>query len=263
VTEPDHASIDDHIRDRQQQIAADLRALILSGDLSPGSRVPSTDALIKHYNVTNQTVQRAIRILKAEGFVEGQPGRGVFVTGRQPLVIRADHHPLPAAAQQPYPWISEAARRGRTGSTQLISVAEKPAPAQVAAAFGLAIGVPVVARHQLLLLDGEPAEVVWSYYPTEIARGTPLAENRRIKGGSPAALASLGYPLRNAIDQVGARLATVDEFVALKLPEDMPILRQFRVVFSDAQRPVEATVMIKAAQHYEIQYELAAKERAT
>jgi GntR family transcriptional regulator len=40
----------------------------------------------------------------------------------------------------------------------------------------------------------------------------------------------------------------------------MPVLRQFRVVFSDDQRPVEATVMIKAAQHYEILYELSAGE---
>lgn len=260
MTEPDHASIDDHVRDRQQQIAADLRALILSGDLSPGSRVPSTDALIKHYNVTNQTVQRAIRILKAEGFVEGQPGRGVFVTGRQPVVVRAGHYPTSSRSRQPYPWISEAASRGRVGSTELISVREVPAPTQVAAAFGLAPGTPVVTRYQVLLLDGEPAELVWSHYPTDIARGTPLAGHRRIKDGSPAALAALGYPLRNAIDQVGARLATVEEFVALKLPEDMPVLRQFRVVFSDDRRPVEVTVMIKAAQQYEIQYELSAEE---
>ena len=40
----------------------------------------------------------------------------------------------------------------------------------------------------------------------------------------------------------------------------MPILRQFRVVFSEDRRPVEATVMIKAAQQYEIQYELSAEE---
>jgi GntR family transcriptional regulator len=52
----------------------------------------------------------------------------------------------------------------------------------------------------------------------------------------------------------------VEEFVALRLPEDMPVLRQFRVVFSDHCRPVEATVMIKAAHQYEIQYELPAPD---
>jgi GntR family transcriptional regulator len=256
VSQPANQAPDDGVRERQQQIAANLRALILSGDLRPGDRVPSTDALMRQYGVGNKTVQGALQILKAERFVEGQKGSGVFVTARQPIVIRANHYPVSAPAGEPYPWISEAAGRGRVGSAQLISVGEEPAPARVAATFGLQVGTPVVVRHQLLLLDDEPAELAWSYYPTDIARGTRLDEKRLIRGGSPVALAELGYPPRNAVDQVGTRLATVAEFVALKLPEDMPILRQFRVVFTDHERPVEVTVMVKAGQQFEIQYEL-------
>jgi GntR family transcriptional regulator len=48
--------------------------------------------------------------------------------------------------------------------------------------------------------------------------------------------------------------------VALRLPEDIPVLRQFRVAYTDGSRPVEVTVMAKAAQQYEIQYELPAVE---
>ncbi|MEU7903910.1 UTRA domain-containing protein [Actinoplanes sp. NPDC049118] len=127
-----------------------------------------------------------------------------------------------------------------------------------ASAFGLAEGDPVMLRHQLLLLDDEPAELVWSYYPVEVARGTVLAESRRIKGGTPAVLAALGLPMRNAIDQVATRLATVAEFVALRLPEEVPVLRQFRVVYTEGRRPVEVSVMVKAGQQYEVQYELPA-----
>ena len=113
MIQPEPAAPDDRVRDRQQQIASDLRALILSGDLGIGERVPSTETLIKRYGVTNQTVQRALNILKAEGFVEGQKGRGVFVTGRQPVVVPASHYPV-TMLDQPYPWISDAASRGRT-----------------------------------------------------------------------------------------------------------------------------------------------------
>lgn len=246
----------DGARDRQQQIASDLRALILSGDLSPGDRVPSTAELARRYDATNMTIQRAMDILKAEGFVESQAGKGVFVTARRPMVVRADHYPQAPPVGEPYPWISEAARRGRVASTELLDVAERPAPAQVAAAFGLAQGALVVLRHQLLLLDGEPAELVWSYYPLSIAQGTALAADRRMPGGSSTVLTALGLPPRNAVDQVSARLATVDEFVRLRLPRTMPVLRQFRVVFTDGQRPIEVTVMIKAGQQYEVQYEL-------
>jgi GntR family transcriptional regulator len=250
---------DDGIRSRQRQLAGDLRALILSGDIGPGERLPSTADLTRRYGINNMSVTRALAILKAEGLVEGQKGRAVLSTDRRPGVVRASHYPGPAADGH-FPWITDAASRERVGSSQLIDVAERPAPAQVAAAFGLAAQAPVVMRHQLLLMDGEPAELVWAYYPVEIARDTPLAEQRRIKGGSPAALAALGYPLRNAVDQVAARFATVAEFVALKLPQDIPVLRQFRVAYSDAARAVEVTVMVKAAQQYEIQYELPAAE---
>jgi GntR family transcriptional regulator len=250
---------DDGVRSRQRQLAGDLRALILSGDIAPGERLPTTAELTHKYGVTNMSVTRALAILKAEGLVEGQKGKSVLSTGRRPTVVRASHYPEPVT-DGPFPWITEAARRERIGSSALIEVAEQPAPAQVAAAFGIAAGALVVMRHQLLLLDEEPGELVWSYYPVEIARGTALAENRRIKGGSPAALAALGYPLRNAVDQVAARFATVAEFVALRLPEDIPVLRQFRVAYTEGSRPVEVTVMVKAAQQYEIQYELPAAE---
>jgi GntR family transcriptional regulator len=256
VTHPPHRAPDDGVRTRQQQIAADLRALILSGDLPPGEKVPSTDALVQTYAVTNQTVQRALAILKGEGFLEGRKGSGVFVTGRQPITVRANHYSAAAPAGRPYPWISDHASRGRQAAIELLSVGEQKAPAQVAAAFGIDTETLVVVRHQLLLLDGEPAELVWSYYPVEIARGTRLAERRKIPGGSPKILAELGYPLADAVDQIGTRLATVDEFIALKLPQDMPVLRQLRVVFSKDHQPVEVTVMVKGGQQYEVQYQL-------
>jgi GntR family transcriptional regulator len=251
---------DDEIRSRQRQLAGDLRALILAGDIAPGGRLPSTAELTRRYNVNNMSVTRALAILKAEGLIEGKTGRGVYSTSRRPTVVRASHYPRPARSGHSYPWIAAAARRDRVGSSTLIEVGERPAPAQVASAFGLSPGELVVMRHQLLLLDEEPAELVWSYYPTDVARGTALAENRKMKGGSPTVLDSLGYPLRNAVDQVGARFATVAEFVALKLPEDIPVLRQFRVAYTDQQRPIEVTVMVKAGQQYEVQYELPAPD---
>lgn len=259
MSQPDRAP-DDGVRDRQQQIAANLRALILSGDLRPGDRMPTVVALMAQYGVTDKTVQRAMAILRAERFVESTKGSGTYVTGRRPIVVRASHYPRPAPAGEPYPWMTDHAARGRTASTELISVGEQPATAQVASAFGIERGTPVVVRHQLLLLDGEPAELVWNHYRTDVARGTRLAENRKIKGGSPAVLAELSLPLRHAVDQVGARLATVAEFIALKLPEDMPVLRQFRVVYTDDNQAIEATVMVKASQQYEIAYELPAEE---
>lgn len=259
MNQPDRAP-DDGVRTRQQQLASDLRALILSGDLKPGGRVPSTTALQERYGVSNQTVQRALLILKEEGFLKGDKGQGVFVTDHQPVVIRAAHYPKPAGTGQPYPWISDHTARGRNARVEILSVGEVPAPAQVAAAFGIEPGSPAVCRHLLLFFGDEPAELLWSYYPVDIARSTEITDNRKIKGGTPRVLAELGYPLRNAVDQIGARLATVEEFTALRLPRDMPVIRQLRVLYTDGHRPVQVDVMVKSAHQYEVQYELPAEQ---
>ncbi len=112
-----------------------------------------------------------------------------------------------------------------------------------------------VLRRQLLSYDGEPAELVKSYYPAEIARGTALAEPRKIRGGTPALLAKMGFPPVQAVDRVSARVPTQEQYEALDLPSDLPILRTLRVVYSIGERAIEATAMAKAGHLYELQYE--------
>jgi hypothetical protein len=101
----------------------------------------------------------------------------------------------------------------------------------------------------------EPVELVRSYYPLDITRGTALTGLRKIKGGTPTLLTDLGFPPRHAVDRVSARVPTQEQYRWLKLPGDLPVLRTLRVVYSDDDRPVEATVMIKAGHLYELRYE--------
>ncbi|WP_428966923.1 GntR family transcriptional regulator [Micromonospora fluostatini] len=241
-------------RSRHQQIAADLRAMILSKDLPPGSRLPSTAQLQQEYGVPNQTVQNAVAVLKREGYADSAPGKGVFVRERPQHVVTPAAFITPAPAGQPYPWLSEAERRGLTGSVDLLHVAEVVPPAQVRLAFGLGDGDVAVLRKQLMRLDDEPAELVHSHYPADIARGTALAETRRIKGGTPRALTDLGITPHEFVDQLSTRPPTPEEFTTLELPPDISIMRTFRVVYADGRRPIEATVMVKAGHMYEVQY---------
>ncbi|CAL9569269.1 UTRA domain-containing protein [Streptomyces sp. enrichment culture] len=90
---------------------------------------------------------------------------------------------------------------------------------------------------------------------TSLVRGTAIAEKRKIRGGTPALLAELGFPPRLSVDRVSARVPTQEQYQALRLPSDLPVLRTLRVVYSDGDRPIEATVMVKAGHLYELQYE--------
>jgi GntR family transcriptional regulator len=62
------------------QLAAQLRARIESGELGP--RLPSIMKLAEEAQVSTRTMQRAIDLLKAEGILYTQPGRGTFVRQR-------------------------------------------------------------------------------------------------------------------------------------------------------------------------------------
>jgi GntR family transcriptional regulator len=243
-------------RDTQRHLVAGLRALILDGDVAPGERLPSVAELGRAYQANPRSISRALDELAGEGIVERRHGVGTFATDRGLVLVRASHYPTVARDGQPYGWINDAAKRGRRGTAKILSVGERPAPRPVSIAFGIERGATVMMRHQLLLLDEEPAELVWSYYPVEIARGTALAGPAKIADGSPRLLAELGFPTRSAVDRIGVRNATRDEWAALMLPADIPVLRQFRVVFTDDRRPIEVTVMVKAGQQCEVEYEL-------
>jgi GntR family transcriptional regulator len=66
------------------QLAAILRAQIQSGQLPPGTRLPSVLALAGQYQVAQVTVQKALSILKAEGLIVAYTGYGTFVSEDQP-----------------------------------------------------------------------------------------------------------------------------------------------------------------------------------
>src|SRR5438067_844505 len=67
------------------QIAASIRAAILSGELEPGSQLPTGQELAKFFGVSRMTVQTAIRTLRDEGFVHSRAGSGVYVRDQASL----------------------------------------------------------------------------------------------------------------------------------------------------------------------------------
>ncbi|NBE99997.1 winged helix-turn-helix transcriptional regulator [Nonomuraea sp. KC401] len=68
------------------QIADDLRAQIRGGSLAPGTPLPSTTRLAEQYDASLSVVKLAVGVLRTEGLVIGQQGKGVFVrdTTEQP-----------------------------------------------------------------------------------------------------------------------------------------------------------------------------------
>ncbi len=63
------------------QVAAEIRRAIADGEAGPGERLPLAKDLAAVLGVNKNTVLRALRILRAEGLLDFQRGRGITVAG--------------------------------------------------------------------------------------------------------------------------------------------------------------------------------------
>ena len=153
-------------------------------------------------------------------------------------------------------WQEEAKARGQVGSQRLVQVAEMTPPDHVRTALQLAPGAAVVVRRRVMYLDERPVELTDSYYAADLARATPLAEPRKIRGGAVAALAELGQTAGRVTENIESRPPTSEEQQALELEAGEWVLALFRTSFNQDGRPMEAAVMTVPARHYHLSYEL-------
>jgi len=66
-------------RPKYVDVADDLRKKIAAGTYPVGGELPSTSRLMKQYEVSVTVVRAAVRELRTEGLVVGQPGKAVYV----------------------------------------------------------------------------------------------------------------------------------------------------------------------------------------
>jgi len=63
------------------QLRDQLRALVNTGDLRPGDRIPASRELAVQLGVHRTTVANAYAELESEGLISGHVGRGTFICG--------------------------------------------------------------------------------------------------------------------------------------------------------------------------------------
>lgn len=225
-------------RSRSAQIAADLRAKILSGDLT--GNLPTFKRLEVLYDTATNTAQRAVAMLKAEGFVEGRQGKA--------LIIRPDRIRIVDASAQLEPAES-------TITYQVLHVGRERPPADAAAKLGLAEGETAFLRKRLMLRDDEPVELEWSYYPESVVTGTALDRPHRDLASSPETLPGLGWQQHGLVDEIHVREPTTEELQTLELPDEIPVMRTLRTITDPQGAVLEVTVMITSGHLYGVRYQ--------
>lgn len=228
------------------RLAADLRAQIMAGDLpAPGTdKLPSIAQLLESSDTTSASVvQRALAVLSEEGLIESRHGRGTFVRQKSITPILAT----------PGINLGEGVARLKY---DLLEVEDVPAPADVASVFGVDRGELVVLRKQVgyRSATGQRVELVWNYYRTDMAHGTPLALRMKMTGGSQAYFESIGRFYGEMDDVVTGRAPTTEEAEILQLPAEAFVLRTLRCITDQDGTPIEVSVFVKGTHLFASRY---------
>ena len=100
------------------QIATQIKAMIMSGELQPGAPLPSMRELAKSTHVSIITVKTAYENLQRDGFIETTVGRGSFVSAQNKDFMQEEQQRRAEESLQ------QAAEIGRTYNISLDTLIE-------------------------------------------------------------------------------------------------------------------------------------------
>jgi len=241
-----------------RQVAADLREKITSGQLAPGAQLPSERDLVESYGVSRPTVRDAVNMLRSEGLVTSEHGRGVFV--RPPAsILRIARSRLSREAREHNrgAFLADAVARGFTPSSS-VKIRFEEADDRAAGYLAIGAGTEVTVRDRVMRADGLVVQLAVSRLPRSITRGTAIEQVDTGPGGTYARLEEAGHRLASFMEHVGARMPTPDEASLLQLAEGVPVVTVTRVAYREDGAPVEMNDMVLSADRYQLSYEWAA-----
>lgn len=224
----------------------DALAELATTELSPDAAMPSERELMTTYDVSRDTVRKAITRLVADGLLTRVHGRGTFVA--RPRLESRLH--LASFSQ-------DMRRRGLTPSTRLLAVELDLPPVEVATALELDEGAQAWRLDRVRRADGQPIALENGWYPQALLPGL----DKHDLGGSLYELFADVFGLTiDAAEQTLWGEAADDEVAErLDAPLHTPLL-VFRRVSRAAGRPIEYVVSRYRGDRYQIHMSLGRDE---
>ncbi|MEO3754403.1 GntR family transcriptional regulator [Streptomyces sp. B6B3] len=239
-----------------QRIADDLRQQIDEGMIGVGARIPSRAELKRTYAASDQTVDRAVRVLKAAGYATGQFGRGVFVSDRAPLgaLVRSSgavDSPLAARIRLHHQLNGQPELAWEATSTSTV------APPLIAERLGVRPGERVMCTQYEYLADRRPLQLATSWEPLALTEGTEVVFPERgpyARQGVRGRFAAIGIRVVRAREVVGSRPATSPEAEALGCSAGQCVTAVERTHYDGHDRPVETSDTVVLGDRWRLEY---------
>ncbi|NYI99300.1 GntR family transcriptional regulator [Streptomonospora nanhaiensis] len=242
---------------RYREIAAQLRSSIERGEYARGSTLPSEDRLAEEFGVSRPVVNRAVRLLRSEGLVRVERGKGTVVHEIAPIVRRANQRYTQDARERQQSrgaFATEVREMGHEPRSQIVQLGPVTPPGDVADLLRFEVDEVAAIRKRHMFADDVPVQIATSYVPWSIAAGTAITQEDTGPGGTYSRLADLGHAVTRFSERVSVRMPEADEAVVLRLAEDQPVYVIHHVAWAENQ-PVEVTVHVMPVHQWRLDFE--------
>jgi DNA-binding GntR family transcriptional regulator len=227
-----------------EKIVSHYRDLIVSGELPPGTLLPSIKTLAEEWHVSTGTVEKATGKLRAEKLVRGIQGVGTEVVG-PPVGLSSGAQRQDRGQRTGSSWDA-----GERSDSHTANRAE--APSDVAKALGINPGDHVIRRTRVYRDGHGVVAHSTSWIPIEFGDLMPeLLLGKRLSGGTSLDLIAraTGRTAVRRKSTTSARIATDDDLQLLELPRAIgtaAILVLASAFYDQQGRPLEYGVDVGA-----------------
>ncbi len=229
-------------KSQYRQVADLLRSSIESGDIAPGTSLPSEPDLAARFGVSRVTVNRAVQLLRGEGLVRVLRGRGTVVRAI-PAIRRNSNRRYERVAREEGgargAFDFEIKRLGLTPRTEIVQLEAVSPPTEAAEILGLDTSEKVLIRKRQMFASDEPVLLATSYIPWGTAEDAGVTQIDTGPGGTYSRLADIGLgPVRFSED-IRARIPTTEEETFFSLSETQQVFEIVHISWLADGRAVE------------------------
>ena len=229
------------------RIQDELRGKIAAGELVPGDRVPSENALAHRFHTTRSTVRQALAQLAFEGAIHRHAGLGTFVASPK-VEARLD-----TRLRQSFEEQIEAA--GLRVTFELVSFDQESAPASVCKTMELRSESPVYRLQRVRLVNGSLIGLEDRFMLAEAGAEIPAQSLTRLSAIALMDMTSAG-PVDSIVVSVRAGAATPEVAAKLQLPYGAPVLVRDHRFHDRAGRVILCGSAVYRGDAYQFSYTL-------
>jgi GntR family transcriptional regulator len=237
-----------------ERVASVLRDRILAGDLGPGAKLPTQEAVSGQFGVSRIVARRALDLLETEGLIDRIQGGGAYVRRYRPLLRRSALH---YRSDPGAPFAEESMATERVPRYAHRTHPDRAGP-EIAQRLRIQLGDPIMRTLYTSYADDQPLMTVDSFEPLAITKGTPIErpeEGPLMGAGLVDRFTSLNLRPTAVVERLRSRMPRPSEVETLELRPGTPVTAIVRTTWC-GDTPVETADILLAADQYELEYSI-------